>query len=192
MQQNNSSFGTRNLVIGGVIIVTILISIGAFAYNSSRNNNETVSTQDTKSGDSMTKTDDKMMVGDKTEAGDSTEKSDDKMIKDDSMPKNEVSGKYAPYSSDLLANAKDGNVVIFFNATWCPTCRSTVKNINENLNNIPSDLTILSADYDKETSLRRKYGVTTQHTFVKVDANGDLIKKESGLDTVDAISDFAK
>ena len=102
------------------------------------------------------------------------------------------SGTFTDYSSNLLAKAETGNVVIFFNASWCPTCQSTVKNINSNLNNIPSDLTILSADYDKETALRQKYGVTYQHTFVKVDKDGNQIKKASGLADLNAISEFAK
>jgi thiol-disulfide isomerase/thioredoxin len=102
-------------------------------------------------------------------------------------------GEYKPYSVDELSFAKDGNhVVIFFNASWCPTCQSTVKNINSNMDSISSNLHILSADYDKETSLKQKYGVTTQHTFVEVDASGNLIKKASGLSTVDAINNFIK
>jgi thiol-disulfide isomerase/thioredoxin len=102
------------------------------------------------------------------------------------------SGTFVDYSSNLLANAEKGSVVLFFNASWCPSCQSTVRDINSNLDNIPSDLTILSTDYDKETALRQKYGVTTQHTFVKVDKDGNQLKKVSGLNTLQEISEFAK
>ena len=44
----------------------------------------------------------------------------------------------------------------------------------------------------EETALRQKYGVTYQHTFVKVDKDGNQIKKASGLADLNAISEFAK
>jgi|694.fasta_scaffold22555_9 thiol-disulfide isomerase/thioredoxin len=102
------------------------------------------------------------------------------------------SGTFTDYSSNLLANAEKGSVVLFFNASWCPSCQSTVRDINSNLDNIPGNLTILSTDYDKETALKQKYGVTTQHTFVKVDKDGNQLKKASGLNTLQEISEFAK
>lgn len=101
-------------------------------------------------------------------------------------------GEFKAYNSSELSKAKDGHkVVIFLNASWCPTCQSTVKDINSKLNQIDSRLHILSADYDKETELRKKYGVTIQHTFVEVDSNGNLIQKKTGLKTLEDITNFA-
>ncbi len=96
-------------------------------------------------------------------------------------------GSYEAYSPEkiALASAK-GNVVLNFSAPWCPTCRALDKDINANLHNIPSNLTILKVDYDTATALKKKYGVTAQHTLVQVDKDGTLIKKWSGSPTLAA------
>jgi thiol-disulfide isomerase/thioredoxin len=99
-------------------------------------------------------------------------------------------GSFVTYSADMLKKADDGNVVLFFNATWCPTCKSTVSDLNSKMDKIPSNLTILSVDYDSQSTLRQKYGVTMQHTFVKVDSSGNQIKKTNGLDTLEKIIEF--
>ncbi len=96
-------------------------------------------------------------------------------------------GTYEAYSADKLALADTGSVVLFFHASWCPFCRSAEADINKNISSIPEGVHILKTDYDKETSLKQKYGVTTQHTFVQVDKEGNLIKKWSGSETLAAI-----
>lgn len=102
-------------------------------------------------------------------------------------------GEYKTYNQDELKTAKDGQkLLLFFNASWCPSCRSTVKDIDTNKDKINSNITILSADFDKEVDLKKKYGVTMQHTFVEVDRDGNLIKKTTGLSTVDAINNYLK
>ncbi len=90
-------------------------------------------------------------------------------------------GTFTEYDESLLSNANSGDVLIFFHATWCPSCRGLEKDINSNLSNIPTDMTILKADYDSETTLKKKYGVVRQHTIVQVDANGDEIKTLTGI-----------
>lgn len=97
-----------------------------------------------------------------------------------------AAGTYAPYTATAVA-AADEDVVLFFKASWCPTCRTTDADIKANAGNIPETLTILEVDYDQETDLKRKYGVTLQHTFVQVDNNGNLIKKWSGSPTLTAL-----
>lgn len=94
-------------------------------------------------------------------------------------------GTYESYSPAKLAAANNGDVVLFFHATWCPTCKAADANIKQS--GVPEGLTILKLDYDTETELRKKYGVTTQHTFVQVDANGELVKKWSGSRDVESI-----
>ncbi len=105
---------------------------------------------------------------------------------------NTTAGVYEEYSEDKIKNAANGDVVLFFHASWCSTCRLADKNIKEDADEIPSDLTILKVDYDSSTELRQKYGVTTQHTFVKVDENGNEIRQMSSLSSVSSIADFAK
>lgn len=98
------------------------------------------------------------------------------------------SGNYIAYAPEQIASAAvNGKVVLFFHASWCPTCRNLDTDIKAHLKDIPSDLTILDVDYDNSAELKKKYGVTYQHTFVEVDANGTLIKKWSGSPTLAAL-----
>ncbi len=69
-------------------------------------------------------------------------------------------------------------VVYFFHATWCPSCRATDAAIGET--GVPDGLTVVKVDYDTETDLRQRYGVTQQHTFVQVDENGAELSKWTG------------
>lgn len=109
----------------------------------------------------------------------------------DQMPTGQIAvgepGRYYDYSADRLVMAETGDVVLFFRADWCPTCRGLDKNIREHSGEIPTDLTILNVDYDNSPDLKQKYGVTYQHTLVQVDAKGDLIKKWSGSPTLSAL-----
>ncbi len=89
-------------------------------------------------------------------------------------------GKYENYNQDKIAMAENGKVVLFFHASWCPSCRSLNSDIENNLNSIPEGVLILKTDYDKEVDLKRKYGITTQHSLVQVDKDGNLIKKWNG------------
>jgi thiol-disulfide isomerase/thioredoxin len=95
-----------------------------------------------------------------------------------------LSGSYVDYSEEALAaaTAEDGKAVIFFHAGWCPTCRAAEKDILENSETIPEDVTILKADFDTERELKQKYEIVTQHTFVQVDADGNEISKWVGGD----------
>jgi hypothetical protein len=40
----------------------------------------------------------------------------------------------------------------------------------------------LKTDYDSNNELKKKYGVTYQHTFVQIDSNGNMITKWNGGD----------
>lgn len=95
-----------------------------------------------------------------------------------------IIGGYESYDESSLSFAEKGSVVLFFRASWCPTCRALDKDIETNRVNIPNDLLILDVDYDNSKDLKKKYGVTYQHTLVEVDKNGNLIKKWSGSSTL--------
>jgi thiol-disulfide isomerase/thioredoxin len=75
----------------------------------------------------------------------------------------------ADYEQDAAAYA-DTKVVYFFHAPWCPSCRATEAAIDAD--GVPEGLTLVKVDYDTNTELRQKYGITYQHTFVQVDENG--------------------
>ena len=51
---------------------------------------------------------------------------------------------------------------------------------NANLDRIPEDVIVLKTDYDSQKELKKKYGITYQHTFVLVDDEGNEIKTWNG------------
>ncbi|MDQ1246134.1 MAG: hypothetical protein QG597_501 [Actinomycetota bacterium] len=93
---------------------------------------------------------------------------------------------YADYEADPAAFAGT-DVVLFFNASWCPTCQTTVANLTSEP--VPAGLTVVSVDFDDSTDLRSQYGVTTQHTFVQIDPQGVQLAKWTGSTDAAAISD---
>ncbi len=168
----------------GIIIgIIALIVIGAGVYASMNTN--TSETMDKKVDESamMKKEGNTMAKDEDTKDTEMMKKEETKMAdKGDVMMK---SGSYEAYSADKIARAETGDVVLFFHASWCPSCRGLNTHIESNLKAIPEGLTILKTDYDKETELKKKYGVTYQHTLVQVDKDGNMIKKWSGGATLE-------
>lgn len=125
------------------------------------------------------------------------EKKDGAMMeKDEAMMEKDTAmmskGSYEMYDASKLAMAEKGKVVLFFKAAWCPSCKTVDADIKANLAAIPAGVTILEVDYDKSADLKQKYGVTTQHTFVQVDAKGALITKWSGGATLASVVEKIK
>ncbi len=111
---------------------------------------------------------------------------DDQKMEEKAMQKS--AGQYMAYDASKLAMAAQGPVVLFFHAPWCPTCKAADTDINANVAAIPAGTTILKVDYDTNPELKKKYGVTYQHTFVQVNAEGTMIKKWSGGNTLASIT----
>ncbi len=95
------------------------------------------------------------------------------------MQKSEVDGEYDVTAGVPVAGMKN---VLFFYASWCPTCRAADADITTKQSSIQKGLVIHKVDYDSATELKQKYGVTYQHTLVQVDEKGDMITKWSGGD----------
>ncbi len=95
-------------------------------------------------------------------------------------------GTYVPFTPEALAAATDSRRVLFFYASWCPTCKPADVSFTENVTQIPDDVTVIRVNYnDTETDkaekeLAAKYGVTYQHTFVQIDAAGEEVTKWNG------------
>lgn len=136
-----------------------------------------------KDGAMMEKKDDTMMKED----GAMMEKKDDAMMEKAPEGAMMSSGSYEAYAPEKLAMANEGDVVLFFRASWCPTCKSVDADIKKNVSQIPKGVTILDVDYDTATDLKKKYGVTYQHTFVQVAADGTQIAKWSASPTLAAL-----
>jgi thiol-disulfide isomerase/thioredoxin len=106
-------------------------------------------------------------------------------------PSADAPGAYitlADYEADR-AKYDDGDVVLFFNAQWCSTCKVARDNITAAPAAIPSGLTIVTVDFDEATELKQRYGVTLQHTFVQIDAEGTELAKWSGSTTAEEIAE---
>jgi thiol-disulfide isomerase/thioredoxin len=110
---------------------------------------------------------------------------DTDMKKEDTMMK---SGVYTSYSPELVG--KTDKTVLFFHASWCPSCRAADSGINAD--KIPEGLSILKVDYDNSTDLKKKYEVLSQHTFVQVDKNGNMLGKWAGGTKVSDITENLK
>ncbi len=164
--------GTNKMVIVGVVLVIVAIVVYVFMNS----NKEAVVT-------STASTEEKILA-DETIVEPATTTTVEPVTAGEVMVK---AGSYEAYSPEKIALASaNGNVVLNFYAAWCPKCRTLDKDINANLVNIPSSLTILKVDYDNSTDLKKKYGVTYQHTMVQVDKDGNLINKWSGPLTLTA------
>ncbi len=96
-------------------------------------------------------------------------------------------GSYETYTDAKLVRAKTADVVLFFRASWCPTCKALDADIRKNLMSIPKDVLILDVNYDTALDLKKKYGVTYQHTLVQVDSEGNQIARWEGSRTLSAL-----
>lgn len=134
---------------------------------------------------------DKMEIEVETEAGEPVviEESDmEEMLQEDVEEEEsenadvQASAEYRAYSESAYeaALASEKDVLLFFHAAWCPTCRALDVEIQERMGDLPDGLVIFKTDYDTQTELKTKYGVTLQHTLVQVDENGDTVTKWSG------------
>jgi len=88
---------------------------------------------------------------------------------------------YQAYDAKVVSETK-GDKIIFFHASWCPTCNALDKNIKEGV--VPASLTIFKANYDTEKDLKKKYGVTVQHTLVQIDDQGNELNQWLGSLTI--------
>ncbi len=88
-------------------------------------------------------------------------------------------GAYVDYSDTAITKAS-GTRLLFFHAPWCSQCRAIESDIKEQ--GVPSNATVIKVDYDSNQDLRKKYNVTLQTTFVKVDKDGNEIEKYIAYD----------
>lgn len=156
------------------IVLAIVLALGGGWYFIS---------SEKKEGSVMDKATDTMMQKEgETAAETSTQQDGSMMPKDGSMMEKTgdtmmAKGSYEPYAAAKLAMAEKGKVILFFRASWCPTCKALDADIKSHLGDIPAGVTILDVDYDNSTALKQKYGVTHQHTLVQVDAQRNQIAK---------------
>lgn len=76
------------------------------------------------------------------------------------------------------------NVVLFYNAYWCSTCKAARDGFEAGLSEMPEDLTIVLVDFDENTEMRKKHDVIVQHTFIQIDSAGKELQRWYGSTTV--------
>jgi thiol-disulfide isomerase/thioredoxin len=88
--------------------------------------------------------------------------------------------KPVPGIADLMESAAKNPTVIFFHASWCPTCRIALRDLEDKKKDWEGKVSVYLADYDKERDLKRRYGVARQHTWVQLGPDGTLIRSWNG------------
>jgi len=97
--------------------------------------------------------------------------------------------QYVDYSESKFNELKENKpFVLFFHASWCPTCRKLDSNINSSSEKLKG-ANILKIDYDTATELKKEYSVTVQHTLVFFNADGTINKTDKGT-RISRVIDF--
>ena len=100
---------------------------------------------------------------------------DDKMMDDGDAMMND--DKFGVMNLSDVSLTDGQQKLLFFNATWCPSCVADVALLQDLETSSNFAFPVVLVDYDSETSLRATYGVTTQHTYVMVDGQGNETQK---------------
>jgi len=96
----------------------------------------------------------------------------------DVVGSSEFEKRFVAYSPENLASAtQNGRAVIFFHASWCPSCVAAEADLKANFDKVPPNVMILKTDYDSSKELKGKYGVVSQDTWVQVDSQGKTVTK---------------
>lgn len=160
------------------IIVVAVLGISAYTL-----------TQNSSHSDSLMKKDEVMMPkeGPSMESSDGMMKKAESPSEGETMPKDKMTNsRYVQYSKLALDSAVNTRRVLFFYASWCPTCRPADASFTQNVSKIPEDVTLLRVNYNdpdtdqEEKELAKKYGITYQHTFVQIDSNANELAKWNG------------
>lgn len=177
------------LISASVFLAILFIATGCFKKNITQQIPENVKKEQPttiieQEAVKTTKPADSMIKKEEPTIKETSEKKADEPVK---KPLVMQTKKYVLYSPETFSQEALGpnDLILFFHAEWCPSCKTLSSDIEKNLINIPKGTTIFKVNYDKETELRKKYGVTYQHTMVRVDKSGNLIKKWSGSSTIE-------
>lgn len=167
------------IVITGIIIGVSVVSANKKTGRMESQNNAVMESSD----DAMMLEDEE---GESMMKDDVMEKEGEVIEKNDTAMMEKTAGDFVVYEETDISSL-EGNIVLDFSAPWCPSCRTFKSDVEANLGNIPGDMTLVLVDYDTNKELRKKYGVTTQHTFVQIDAQGNELQKWSGGSTLASV-----
>ena len=164
------------IAIFAIIVVVSIVGFGAYTLY-----------QKSSRVDSMMKKDETMMPKEETsmQPTDAMMKKDDGTMEDDNA--NEVAdSRYVQYNRSALDSTSSDRRILFFYASWCPTCNPADASFIQNAIKIPEDVILIRVNYNdpetdqEEKDLAKKYGITYQHTFVQIDGTGKEVTKWNG------------
>jgi len=121
-------------------------------------------------GDAMMKKDEDGIIIE----GDAMMKSEGMMKSEDTAMMKQEGAAYVVYQDGVIGNGQSS--VLFFHAAWCPSCKQADKELQEIYGAGDAKLTTYKVDYDTQVDLKKKYGITYQHTFVVIDGEGNAVK----------------
>ena len=96
-----------------------------------------------------------------------------KILKPRTSSSKAPAGAYLDFNPTIIGNGRTS--VLFFKASWCSTCKMSEGDLRNLYNTAPPPLTVYRVDYDTNLLYRKKYRVSYQHTFVKIDGQGNFV-----------------
>lgn len=173
------------LAIFAIIIVITLIGFGGYSLAQKSSSSNSMMEKEEASvpqAESDMKPEGEMMKQDDNSMGDKAMMDDEQ-----SSSANKMTGsRYVQYSKSVFDSVSSNRRVLFFYASWCPTCKPADASFTQNSNKIPENTTVIRVNYNdpetdqSEKDLAKKYGITYQHTFVQLDTTGKEITKWNG------------
>ncbi len=145
-----------------IVIAVALLGVGVFMYLSTANKADSILSEEEVMLDEPT------LIEEATEA---------EVIEN---------AAYIEYSTNVLKQAAEGRRILFFYASWCPTCIPADADFKANAAQIPQNITVVRVNYNdpdtdqEEKDLAKKYGITYQHIFVEIDSEGKEVTKWNG------------
>jgi len=92
-------------------------------------------------------------------------------------------GTLAKYSQGILDSTQPEDIdILFFEGTYCPTCKALKTNIEEN--SVPDGVNIYTINYEQNPDLVRQYQVRMTPTLIIVDKNGKELKRLQAVITL--------
>ena len=171
-----------------VVLILLCMSAAVFAGGNKETESKDAmddAMNDAMDGGAMMKADDTMAEDSMTEESMAQDTmSDSTMMKaDDPMPGEGMATMGGLIEFTTLekaeAYAENAPAVLFFYADWCPTCKAAIKEFRSMAGDF-GDIALYVVNYDTSAALKKRYGVTYQHTFVQVDTHGDSIAMWNG------------
>lgn len=179
----------KNMMWVTGVVVLVIVGGGLFFVNQQSKSAEEAKMAQEKAA--MMLKDDSTTEKSETPEQEAMEKKDSAVEKtdDSKMMDKSANSRYVPYSKAVLDQGANNRRVLYFYASWCPTCRPANADFEKNSSKIPADVTVVRVNYNdpdtdqEEKDLAKKYGITYQHTFVQIDGQGKEVTKWNGGQT---------